>query len=178
MNRRSTNQTGFVNFPISDPRFKASGEGGMFVRLVVEPNESFMVCSGGYSFIFYDETYIADHNRPRPASSSFDELSLTSSEEVQVSLENEMKENHDYDSHHFPRMYNPSEVLSDPPYVSRRYLCAMTIGSTGWAGFDEKKGEYWICQESDLSTEGRTLLKSIKKLYPGCKVRLQTWLDT
>ena len=55
-------RSGLVNFPTWDPRFKHTGEGGMFVRLVVLPNRDadFMVCSGGEIRFFADGVLVGD----------------------------------------------------------------------------------------------------------------------
>lgn len=60
MNRRSNQVRGFVKFPVQDQRFTNTGEGGMFVRLVVvDPakgkDEDWMVCCGGYQCVTRDE---------------------------------------------------------------------------------------------------------------------------
>lgn len=48
--RRTKKKAGFVNFPVNSKEYKSSGEGGLFVRLVVPEKMgptggSWMVCS-------------------------------------------------------------------------------------------------------------------------------------
>lgn len=51
MRRRTSAVSGWVNFPIEDPAWKCSKEGGMVVKLVVcdtrEFDDQFGVCCGG-----------------------------------------------------------------------------------------------------------------------------------
>lgn len=151
--RRNPNAvSGYVNFPTD--KYENSGEGGVFVRLVVEPiyhkdgkefrrdfmlRRGFMQCCGGTQSIAFDECYIGDD------------------------LGN-------YDNYHFPRV---DEYKSPDQYNSIPYLCAMTLGSTGWSS------GYWICTYDDLTDEGKSLYDRIKTLYGDCgRLILQTWLDT
>lgn len=147
MNRRSTEVTGYVNFPVNDPSWEFTGEGGMFVRLVVEDVENtFMQCCGGHSnVVIYDESFVGTDKEER---------------------------------YHFPRLNR--QFKSDDPYkyTSIPYLAILTIGSTGWSGWNEEHGYYWKCAEEDLTEKGKELLEALKALYPGCRIDLQTWLDT
>ena len=83
------------------------------------------------------------------------------------------------EDHLFP-LLNDERYHNDTglEYLSRPCLATLTIGSTGWSGFDNEAGETWICTEDDLTVEGRELLASLRKLYEGCEVVLTTWLDT
>lgn len=56
-------------------------------------------------------------------------------------------------------------------------LANLTLASTGWSGYSDKKG-LWKCTFKDLNEDGKALYKSLKKLYPKCKFHLITWLDT
>ena len=70
MNRRSTEKNGWVNFPVNDPSWQNTREGGMFVKLVVcddrEFDDKFGVCCGVNVFDRVTEQLIADDRRPRP----------------------------------------------------------------------------------------------------------------
>lgn len=162
MNRRTKKMRGYVNFPVNDPKWKFTSEGGMFVRVVVEElglqislrekiipkdnsDNDFMQCCGGKCIVLYDESFIG-----------------TDKEEI----------------YHFPRLNRQSKSNDPYKYTSIPYLAALTIGSTGWSGWDEAAGEYWRCTEKNLTTKGRELLKNLRNLYKGCKIHIQTWLDT
>jgi hypothetical protein len=61
--RRTNRVHGLVNFPVDDPKWKSTREGGMFVRLVVVPPEGldaldYPVCCGGLQHIVYTEDLI------------------------------------------------------------------------------------------------------------------------
>ncbi len=165
MNRRSNEVKGWVNFPVEDPRYQNSMEGGMLVRLVVEEfyESDFRVCIGGLVHVLMDESYIRDDNRepPKPHANPYQEQS----------------ENTEYIRHHFPL----HERLNEPSFdgfVSRPYLAAILLGTTGWSGWNISEEKYWHATYDDLAVEGKAFYKSIQSLYPGHPIRLQTWLDT
>lgn len=167
--RRSTQVRGFVDFPINDPDYKNSGEGGMFVRLVVAENDEnsyWGVCCGGTQSILYDEQLLGD-----------DIARDLSFEESVVSF----SEGFPSENFHFPRL---REAFNEPPgkldpYLSVPYLSIITLGTTGWSGWNESSGEYFRCRYENLTAEGKALYDSIKKLYEGKgTLYLQTWLDT
>lgn len=149
--RRSKQVCGFVDFPIDDPAYKNSGEGGMFVRLVVDDpdNDPWVVCCGGYCSFDYDENYTGDDREST-------------------------------ESYHFPSLNDPESSWEDRNhYRSVAYLCVVNLGSTGWSGWNEEKGEYFLCRYENLTAEGKELYNMIKKLYEGKgTLYLQTWLDT
>lgn len=176
MNRRSNKVSGFVNFPIDNPEYKSSGEGGMFVRLVVVGKEGkeWMQCCGGYCDVTYDESFIRDDKRERPEPPNVENYKIQ--EKFLATLDKEQKDLQEYDEFHFPDMYKQNNDFLK--YNSIPYLCAMTIGSTGWSGWNDKKREYWHCTIDDLSEQGKQLYDLVQKLYPNCDLYLQTWLDT
>lgn len=190
--RRSNQVRGWVNFPIEDPRFKNSGEGGMFVRLVVVPenysasdlphdedldlsmekylarkyDQEWMVCCGGDAVVLYDECFLGDDVTPDRTEGDW---SSESPAEV----------------FHFPRIAQRNASNEEPrdnwldPYTSQPYLCAMTIGSTGWSGWNNEEQRSFRCRFENLTEEGKSLYQMIEKLYEGRgKIYLQTWLDT
>lgn len=59
MNRRSDSVHGHVNFPVNDSRYKNSGEGGMFVKLVAEADDN-AVCCGAHVADVLSECLIGD----------------------------------------------------------------------------------------------------------------------
>lgn len=61
--------------------------------------------------------------------------------------------------------------------ASRLLLACVLLGTSGGSWFDEQKGQNWICQESDLTREGKMIVRSLSRLYQR-EVRLLTFLDT
>ena len=45
-------------------------------------------------------------------------------------------------------------------------LVVMTIGSTGWSGYDHKAGRMWTCTEDDLTADGKALLAILRAHLP------------
>ncbi len=82
----------------------------------------------------------------------------------------------------WPRLFDangdPREEHVASDYESVPCLAALAIGSTGWVGWSEEKGEYWQCTKDDLTPEGRDLIAALRALYPGHEVVVTTWLDT
>jgi len=176
--RRTEEVSGCVNFPIDNPLYKSSNEGGMFVRLVVvdpvdlvkpiDYDNKWVVCCGGYQYLIMDECYQRDDLREIPYDPDF---------------EINYKKRQEYEEFHFPDLNNREKDKDDEKDIYRRYrsipyLAIMTIGSTGWSGWSDELGGYWYCTFDDLTEEGKELYRNIEKLYPGCKIYLQTWLDT
>lgn len=60
MDRRSKTTNGFVNFPVNDPQWSNSGEGGMYITLVVEDSRDWMICCGGNVHILRDEILLKE----------------------------------------------------------------------------------------------------------------------
>ena len=52
----------------------------------------------------------------------------------------------------------------------------VTIGSTGWSGYNASKG-YWKCQLEDLTEDGKHLYHRLHDLY-NVKPHILTYLDT
>lgn len=178
MNRRSEEVKGFVNFPVDNPDYRNSNEGGLFVRLVVEPRldgPGELVCSGGYNHVLFDESYLRDDNRTPPAAFTFDETEPP--EVTRQKMEDEYKASDSYILHHFPQYKDAIDNIY-VKYLSKAYLAVITMGSTGWSGWSESNEEYWHCTYSDLTPEGKAAYDLMKKLYPDSVVTLQTWLDT
>jgi hypothetical protein len=152
LNRRSSATSGCVHWPT---HLTSRGDGGMFVRLVVE-NEDFMVCCGGDNYIFQDECFVGS-----------DILSTVSTDAFDDALEAE----HQYI---FPRNHGEDALAS----LSTPYICCMTIASTGASYYDKDKERNWICTFDDLTANGQDLYRRIEALYPDGTITLQTWLDT
>lgn len=168
MRRRSKAVEGWVRFPVDDPRYKNSGEGGMFVRLVVAPHrKDTPICCGGYSHVFYDESHIGDDDRPDPRGYSAPTMVL---------VKKEIANRERWDKVNFPGMFDEDAAWGK--YLSVPYLAVVHMGSTGWSGWDERAGKYWRCRRSDLTREGLRIYDAMRSRWPNSRVTLQTWLDT
>ena len=161
MRRREKHITGAVKFPVDDPRFENTKEGGMFVRaMVTEPNPRcdynrhnetcWMECCGGTHQVQRDETLLGG-----------------------VELERKL----------WPRLFDangdPRGTEShEQDYLSVPCLAVINLGSTGWSGWVKANKKYWVCTEEDLTGAGRRILENLRDLYPGREIHLTTWLDT
>jgi len=179
-------RVGFVNFPTE--KFPSTGEGGVFVRLVVldtkgdeEYMNRYVPCCGGYVSFFIDETFLGDDLRdglvrklgPEPKTPKTEtdrrgwKARHTFWEKVsKISRETELR--------YFPGLEDsPSEEASKDRdrYLSRSFVATVLLGATGWSNS-------WRCRVRDLTPEGKALYKNFQKLYPGCEIRLLTFLDT
>ena len=155
MRRREKHVTGWVRFPVEDPQWEFSREGGMFVRLMVidgrnhKEEHCWMECCGGTVEVQLDETpQVPDALMQRLWPGMFDGMGRHRTEPT-------------------PKNYNSVPCLA-----------TLVIGSTGWAGWSEEKNTYWTCTEDDLTEEGKALVASLRRLYPGHELVLTTWLDT
>lgn len=78
---------------------------------------------------------------------------------------------------HFPHMED-KETSTRRRLVSVDYACIITLGSTGWSGWNEEENRTFICTYEDLTESGKELYHMIRRLYPNGTIVLQTWLDT
>lgn len=152
---------GFVNFPIS--RIENSGEGGCFVRLVVIDTKSdteymnrWQPCCGGNNHFYMDECFLGDDLLNHSNDWHKREVLFRSCED-----------------RYFPNLNDKTNPFAEADkYVSLDFLCVMTIGASGWSSNE------WVCTREDLTVEGEQLYSSLERLYPGCEIRLLTFLDT
>ena len=170
MKRRKPVNRGAVNFPINDPKYKDTKEGGMFVRLVIEEYadnvENFMICCGGGNTIIHDEELVGV--------------------DVPVNKEGHKKNMQEIYEMVFPHIDEEKSVLNPLwkedyihcRYESISYLVIITLGSTGWSGVDKETGDCWFATYDDLTIEGKTLYNNLEEIYKGHLIQLQTWLDT
>jgi len=151
--RRTSAVSGFVNFPVNDPDLPSDGQGGMFVRLVVYDAKA-------------DKNYYDKWGCCCGGTQSFiyDECYI-GDDHSDENCNDQTEEDF-----HFPWLHLVEEHPAK--HRSREYLCIMTIGSTGWSNTE------WTCTYDSLTEKGKSLYKLIQELYPGCKIFLQTWLDT
>lgn len=186
--RRSNEQRGFVNFPTESKEFRNSGEGGMFVFLVVvEPSEidfdnRWPVCCTNSVVIPLGDGVVGDDQLPEPP--LVDYTKIGSKEEMSAAMKAE-EANHP-SLFHYPHCYDNREPdETDEGFFKRvdnsiPYLAAIMLGSTGWSGWCDRSGNgNWRCTLEDLSEEGRALYELVEKLYGDRgELHLVTYLDT
>lgn len=167
MNRRELVTSGYVNFPLCSNRWKNTQEGGMFVQLVVLPNGNWAHCCGANSVgVVYTECLQGDDKQPN-SDMFIQPRENAGGRRIQTfPMEDEL----------FPLMRE--ENVADRDYHSSPMYAAITLGTTGWSGWDKAKGEYWRCTRNDLTEEGKRLYALVGQLYPDCDIRILTWLDT
>ncbi|NBC31928.1 MAG: hypothetical protein GVY13_04565 [Alphaproteobacteria bacterium] len=189
-------RSGLVNFPTWDPRYKHTGEGGMFVRLVVLPNRDadFMVCAGGEIRFLADGVLVGDDLTAFPGKPERPDVVREGFGGFFAGIRNLFsKPDHtkaweDYTEKLERRrtfltdLYFQEPVRDGERGPSRRLsvdlLTAVTMGSTGWTGYDTEADLYWSCRYTDLTADGKALYDLIKLLYADTgQLALQTWLD-
>ena len=190
-----TKSKGFVNFPVGSQRFRHTGEGGMFVRLVALPvsTSDFMVCDGGSFQSLAEQILVGDDvttlpsapEKPKPekagwASRVFGFLGRSRSDAQ--ALEEYRQRVKDI-GERLPRLYYPGrvKVYDIPPekkLLSVDHYGVLLLGSTGWTGYDDTFGSYWHCTYKDLTEDGRLIYDTMMLLYRDtATLVLQTWLD-
>ncbi len=175
MQRRTKAMDGWVNFPVDNPRFHSTQEGGMLVKLVVcdnrEFDDQFGMCTGAGVFDVLTESFVGDDKRPKP--------DVAMEFETVADYDRYTAARHEWEAYHFPNLHaDQKEDLGESRYRSRPYLASMVLGTTGWSGVDNDAGGYWICRFEDLSEKGQALYEQLQDLYPGCDLHLLTFLDT
>ena len=174
--RRSKAVSGHVAFPVDDPAYEYAPEGGLFVRLVVEPrdDEDLLICAGGWNTVTCYEEWFGDDtdaycpcpncedNRPEnPGRADFDCRREAAA---------------------FPRLHDPEpesgQYRGHDRYESVPYLAVLTIGSTGWVGYRKPDWKPFVCRYEHLTASGQALYQAMQNAYPGRRLILQTWLDT
>jgi|GEM_PF-2029581 len=197
MDRGNPNaRSGFVNFPTSDPRYKHTGEGGLFVRLVVVPTRDadFMVCAGGEIRFLADGVLVGDDINEPPAKPvppgkekqgavgrALSSLRLLFPVHEQAHKWQEYRDRIARRQTFLTDVYFQESISGGGPEgrrLSMDLLAAITLGSTGWAGFDEAEQLYWRCRYEHLTEPGRQIYDRLRDLYEGTGyLALQTWLD-
>ena len=167
MKRRTNEASGWVNFPVNDPAWTSSGEGGMLVKLVVcdnrEFDDLFGLCSGVGVYDVLTETLVGDDRRPAPVPAErFEDAESIKSNE---------KAYEDWKQLHFPHL-NDAFMHGHEKYLSRSYLSVIVLGSTGWSGRKGGDREPWVCTVEDLTHEGKVLYHQIKALIAHQPVNL------
>lgn len=171
MQRRSNAMAGCVRFPVSDPHWPSSGEGGLVVKLVVVNPFDFddpanpEVCVGAQVFDVLTEVLVGDDWRPVPRHrgeyASPDDVAR---EQAAIA---------EWGRYHYPGAGEGGVEAQ----LSRGYLASIVLGSTGWSGHNADEGS-WVCRFDDLTDAGQALYRQIKALYPDAQLHLLTFLDT
>jgi hypothetical protein len=185
MNRRNPNaRVGFVNFPIET--IQSSGEGGQIVRLVVLDTiadlggtEQFIPCCGGMSLFYYDECFLGD-DLPEEQYDAGPEPDYDADPAVWLARYTKLSAHEDRirrtrNERYFPSLNDnvkPGDVHYEHKYQSIAVLASILLGATGWSSGT------WKCSYNDLTEDGRAYYDLTQKLYPGCELRLLTFLDT
>lgn len=164
MQRRTNAISGWVNFPVNDSEWTNTNEGGMVVKLVVygdeEFNDKFVMCCGAHVYDI-NEGLAGDDKTSKDGDSSSNE------------------DDGSWLTNHYPNMFDDDIDFSGvEKYISRDYLAAIVLGTTGWSGFKTGGHKYWTCTFEDLTDQGKALYKQIEALYPGAEIHLLTYLDT
>jgi hypothetical protein len=162
-NRRSKKVTGYVNFPVDSKEYICNGQGGLFVELWVIPTKGkWMNCCGGQGITSTYGATLVGTNEKR----NFDNWN-------EVKKDHKLPQRFYLEEKLFPNKGNP-----DYDYNSIPLYAAILLGSTGWSGYSQKKGN-WRASFYDLNRAGLILCDSLNKLYGNkATLRLVTWLDT
>lgn len=172
--RGTTQVEGFVDFPVNSPYLRNTGEGGLFVKLVVveegEFEDELARCCGVAVTDILSESFVADDQRRQPP-----ELDFTK-DVTRKQVEEEQKAWDDYVGYHYPNRHDET-IEGHARYLSRPYRASIVMGSTGWSGIGEN-GRKWFANYHTLTTEGKALYDMVQKLNPGCTLHLLTFLDT
>jgi len=167
MNRREPISKGYVNFPINDPSYEHTAEGGMLVKLYVindkwDDPDSFEICCGSDVHDVLSEIMVgSDRITPPQFTENSDSFDID-----QYSLQEQ----------YYPDINNEN-IKDSSRFLSIPLLAAIVLGNTGWSGYNS--GSYWKCSYDDLTDDGKALYNSIQTLYgKHASLHLLTFLDT
>lgn len=171
--RRSSRTSGVIAFPIDDPKYRNTMEGGMIVKLVArEPDgladeHVFRNCCGSHVFDSYGELLLWDDLRPHPERSVSSDYANV--DEWLLAMDQEEKTYKDWLHYH----------VSECRTFCGPYLASIALGSTGWSGWtDEGGGHYFRCTFDDLMEPGKLLYRQLQYVFPYADLHLLTFLDT
>lgn len=146
---RTDISVGYVNFPVD--RIPSTREGGVLVRLVV------LDTAGDEEYMHrYPPCCGGEVSFTRDECFLGDDLFNVSRDEAKFGA---------CELRYFPD-------IDTEGYQSREFLAVILLGATGWSSSE------WACTYEDLTEAGKSLYGSIQGLYPGCELRLLTFLDT
>jgi len=153
------NSAGFVDFPVNNPAYEDTKEGGMIVRLVVLQNRKWATCSDSEFITLCGNAFSGDDVIPNAlqARKYYFPNGDTSA------------------SNRYGTIFPVEHLIIE---WSKPMLCSITVGTTTWCGLNNKSEKYWKCIKNDLTKRGLALYNLLQRLYPKCKVRIQTWIDT
>lgn len=151
MDRRSKSVSGWVNFPVNDSKYEHTQEGGMVVKLIV----------------------LEDADSESDFSMCFGASPSNLYGETVVGSDKGLKEQDLY-----PNIFSENNISEIVRSASVPLLASVTLGTTGWSGYDNQRGDYWICQYEDLTREGKALYDQLGQLYGNHHIHLITVLDT
>lgn len=176
---RRTNKTfGYVNFPVDDPWFENTKEGGMFVKLIAISNrQSESVCCGTENTSEFLSEVLVNDDIGSLSIEDPDWETISQKELLEYNKKVEARE-----KKYFPfvqSLRKNTDISSTTHYyLSVPLLASVLLGSTGWSGFNKKTEETWFCTYDDLTKQGKDLYNQIKQLFPSAEIRLLTYLDT
>jgi hypothetical protein len=179
--RKTQEASGWVNFPLQDPRYCCTGEGGMVVKLVAVDEaeasapEHFARCFGAHVHDVLGALLAGDDRRPRPRDVATEEMDRAT---LMAAIDQEERAQRHWLAHHYPSLHGPGQLSDAGRLISREYLAAIVVGTTGWSGCERETGEFWHCRYQDLTQEGRRLYEQLRTLYPHATLHLLTYLDT
>lgn len=176
--RRTSAVSGCVRFPIDDPEWPSSQEGGIFVKLYfVEKNPfSWSRCCAQDAVDVLGESLQGYwhngklHTFPEMPEGGFEDLE---------DLEKWTKKSHMLEDRLFPRCnedYDRNSRSDIERFLSVPMVACLTLGTTGWSGWNGMR--HWLATPDDLTPRGKILLESLIDNYPGCDWFLATFLDT
>lgn len=167
MRTRSNDVIGMVNFPVDSDEYENTNEGGMFVQLWCFEDDKFADES-----VYYGSVY-----------SMMSESLIGTDEEANTDNFHEIEQGKD------PMNWVQSFALEEKlfplikrevehQYSSKELIACVTMGVTGWSGFNKNNNDTWRCKYEDLNDAGKSIYDSLKLAYPKSKLLLVTWLDT
>ncbi len=189
--------SGFVIFPTGDPKFDHTGEGGLYVQLVAIPSRDydFMVCDGGGVQVLAQGNLVGDDvtslpplpEKPKPGRKGMGWFRWrTNSTLGQPDTDQRLRdyqEQLDRRRTMLAQIYYPGRVkIYDVPPTKKSlsidYYAIVTLGSSGWVGYNREADRYWTCSFDDLTDDGRKLYSTLQTLFGDTAyLALQTWLD-
>lgn len=179
MNRREPVSKGYVNFPINDPSYTHTAEGGMLVKLYVindkwddindkwDDPDSFEICCGAVVTDALNASMIGSDRITLPQFPDNPDS---------CAIDQYLKEEYSLHEQYYPNINNEN-VKDSSRFLSIPLLAAIVLGNTGWSGWNSKS--YWKCSYDDLTDDGKALYNSIQTLYgKHASLHLLTFLDT
>ena len=162
-----------VAFPMYDPAYEPNLEGGIVVRILVEPKdgENLLIRCGGWNYVQYEEVFAGD-DTDRPCGCYY--CAGTQRKADQVEWQPCQREASAFPFKHADRDSRQYKYR----HQSAPYLAVLTIGSTKWVGYRKDNHAPFVCHYEHLTANGKALYDALQNAYPDRRLTLQTWLDT